>query len=89
MSHEIEATIDQVGALDQEIKALQKKRKEMVETLSGLKHGKHDGLSFVATVVEKVDWRLDTKALKVEFGDAWYNARTRQVLSRAVRTALI
>lgn len=89
MSHEIEAKIDQVGALDVEIKALQKTRKAMVESLSGLEHGKHDGLSFVATVVEKVDWRLDTKALKVEFGDDWYNARCKQSLSRAVRTALI
>lgn len=89
MSHEIEATIDQVGALDQEIKALQAKRKEMVATLSGLAHGKHDGLSFVATVVEKVDWRLDTKALKIEMGQPWYDARCKQALSRAVRTALI
>lgn len=81
--------IDQVGALDLEIKALQKTRKAMVESLSGLKHGKHDGLSFVATIVEKIDWRIDTKALKVEFGEAWYNERTKQVLSRAVRTSLI
>lgn len=89
MSHEIEATIDQVGALDQEIKALQKTRKAMVEALTGLKHGKHDGLSFVATIVEKVDWRLDTKAVKVEMGEDWYTARCKQALSRSVRTALI
>ncbi len=89
MSHEIGATIDQIGALDVKIKALQKKRKNIVESLSGLKHGKHEGLSFVATIVEKVDWRLDTKALKVEFGDDWYNARCKQSLSRAVRTAAL
>ena len=89
MSHENEATIDQIGALDLEIKALQKSRKVMVETLSGLKAGKHEGMSYLATIVEKVDWRLDTKALKIEFGEDWYSARCKQALSRAVRTSAI
>lgn len=89
MSHEIEAIIDQVGDLDHDIKALQKKRKVMVESLSGLAHGKHSGLSYVATIVEKVDWRLDTKAVKLEMGEPWYDKRSKQVPSRAVRTALI
>lgn len=89
MSHEIEAYIDQVGALDVEIKALQKKRKTMVESLLGLEHGKHSGLSYVATIVVKCDWRLDTKAVKAEMGEAWYLKRSKIVDSRAVRTALI
>lgn len=89
MSHNIAAIIDEVGTLDRKIKALQKDRKTMVEHLTGLKHGKHDGLSFVATVVEKIDWRLDTKAVKLEMGDPWYDKRCKQVSSRAVRTASI
>ena len=85
MSHETQ--IDEIGALDVEIKALQKERKVLIDGLSGLKHGKHDGLSYVATIVEKIDWRLDTKALKIEMGEPWYDKRCKQVMSRAVRTA--
>lgn len=81
--------IDQIGAVDLEIKTLQAARKALVSEITGLKAGKHDGLRFVATIVEKIDWRLDTKALRLEFGDAWYDARTKQVLSRAVRTSAI
>lgn len=87
MSHE--KIIDQIGSLDAEIKAMQAARKELVQDLSALPHGKFDGFRFVATIVEKVDWRLDTKSVRAEMGDAWYDARTKQVLSRAVRTATL
>jgi hypothetical protein len=85
----MEKIIDQIGALDLEIKALQKARKDMCLALSGLEHGAHDGLRFVATVVEKIDWRLDTKALKKEFGDAWYEKRCKLSPSRSIRTKAI
>lgn len=81
--------IDQIGALDLEIKTLQAARKTLAGELSGLKHGPHDGLIYIATIVEKVDWRLDTKALKIEQGEAWYNARCKQALSRSIRTKAI
>lgn len=89
MSKKIQALIDEVGALDVQIKGLQKERKAIAESLSGLEHGKHDGLIFVATIVEKVDWRLDTKAVKAEMGEPWYLARCKQALSRAVRTTAL
>lgn len=85
----MEKIIDQIGALDLEIKTLQAARKALVAEITGLSAGKHDGLRFVATIVEKIDWRLDTKALKVEMGDPWYDKRCKQVISRAVRTSAI
>ncbi len=81
--------IDQIGSLDAEIKTLQAARKALVLEVSGLKAGKHDGMRYVATIVEKIDWRLDTKALKIEQGEDWYNKRCKQVSSRAVRTSAI
>lgn len=85
MSNEFEATIDQIGDVDAKIKSLKKTRGELVETIAGLDAGKHSGLSYVATIVEKIDWRLDTKALKEEMGEPWYNQRCKQALSRSVR----
>jgi hypothetical protein len=87
MSHE--KIIDQIGSIAEEIKALQAARKDLITELDGLKPGKFPGFRFVATIVEKVDWRLDTKAVKAELGEDWYNARCKQVISRAVRTAAI
>jgi hypothetical protein len=87
MSHE--KIIDQIGALDTEIKGLQAARKELTTALLDLPHGKFDGFHFVATIVEKIDWRLDTKAVKIEMGEPWYDKRCKQVSSRAVRTKAI
>lgn len=89
MSQKTHAAIDEIGAIDKAIKELKSDRANLIETLSGLKAGKHSGLSYVATIVEKVDWRLDTKAVKIEMGEPWYDKRCKQVPSRAVRiTAL-
>lgn len=81
--------IDQIGAVDLEIKTLKAARAALVQEITGLKAGKHDGLVYIATIVEKIDWRLDTKALKVEQGEDWYNARCKQAMSRSVRTKAI
>lgn len=85
MTKKTSAAIDQIGEIDAKIKALKSNRADLIETISGLEAGKHEGLVYRATIVEKVDWRLDTKAVKIEMGEPWYNERCKQSLSRAVR----
>ena len=85
MSHE--KIVDQIGAIAEEIKALQAARKVLCAELEGFPAGKLPGFRFVATLVDKVDWRLDTKAVKAEMGDPWYLKRCKTVKSRSVRTA--
>ncbi len=84
-----EKIIDQIGALAAEIKALTANRKTLIESLDHLPAGSHPGFVFAATIVEKIDWRLDTKGVKAEMGDDWYNKRCKQVPSRAFRTTAL
>ncbi len=84
MSHE--KIVDQIGAIAEEIKALQAARKALCAELESFPAGKLPGFRFVATLVDKVDWRLDTKAVKIEMGEPWYDKRCKQVTSRSVRT---
>lgn len=48
-----------------------------------------EGLTHAGSIVEKVDWRIDTKAVIEEMGQDWYDKRCKQVLSRSVRIAPI
>lgn len=80
-----ETTIDFVGKLRGHIKALSTVDKAFTKFVveeTTLDHesdqgksGRLDGVKWYASVVEAVRWTLDTKALKSEFGETWYNAR--------------
>ena len=48
-----------------------------------------DGLACRLTVNQKVDWRFQTKAVKVEMGEPWYDARCSQVTSNRFLTLAI
>ncbi len=87
MSHE--KIVDQIGAISEEIKGLTAARKDLIAELESFPAGKLPGFRFVATIVEKIDWRLDTKAVKAEMGEPWYDKRCKQVKSRSVRTATL
>lgn len=43
------------------------------------------GEIFKATLIESVRWTLDTKAVKLEMGEEWAIARSKQSTSRSVR----
>lgn len=43
------------------------------------------GIHFYANIAESIRWALDTKALKAEFGDTWYDARCKQTVVRSVK----
>jgi hypothetical protein len=81
---------DALGAIRAAKKALEAIEKEAKASFDDYPGGfEAEGFLFKALIVEKIDWRLDTKALKEEMGEEWYNARCRQILSRLIRTAEI
>lgn len=43
------------------------------------------GIHYYANVTETVRWSLDSKAVKAEMGDAWYDQRCRQSVVRGVK----
>ena len=78
--------IDAIFDLDQEIKGLKERRDELAAPLKDLESGDYEGFTSIAKVVHKMDWRLDTKSLKSEMGEAWYEKRCKIVKSSSVRT---
>lgn len=88
-------TIDCAATLRDHIKELSKVEKALTLELTGdvtldreTDQGKGatiPGIAFYANVLETVRWSLDTKALKKEFGDAWYDARCKQSVIRGVK----
>jgi hypothetical protein len=43
------------------------------------------GVAFYASVTQTIRWTLDTKAVKAEMGEPWYDARCKQGLVRSVK----
>lgn len=93
LRHDVKTAQDSVEAADA-LGAIRKAKKalEAVETEAKALFEQYpggfevEGFLFKALVIEKIDWRLDTKALKEEMGEDWYNARCRQILSRSIHT---
>jgi len=54
------------------------------DTLQG-KSARLRGVDFYAQVTETIRWSLDSKAVKVEMGDEWYNKRCTQGVVRSVK----
>ncbi len=86
--------IDYAAIIRREIKALQAAEKALtlaltrdatldIETDQGAR-ADLVGIDWKATITETVIWSLDTKALKEEFGQPWYDERCRQSVRRAV-----
>lgn len=55
------------------------------ETPQGLS-ARLDGVNHYLTVAEVSRWTLDTKTVRAEMGDEWYNARCKVGMVRTVRT---
>lgn len=87
--------IDYAGRLRQHIKELTAIEKALTKTLTGDveltgeteqgKCGELPGVNFIATITEAIRWSLDTKAVKEEMGDTWYDAHCRTTPVRTVK----
>ena len=86
----IEEQIDALGACRDAAKLLKGIEGEAKASFDDVAGGTIlEGLTHRGSVVEKVDWRLNTKALKKEMGEDWYNKRCFTVTSKSVRLAPI
>ena len=74
--------IDELGRVREEIKTLEKREKELAETVKALGEGRHDGAHCSAVVAEVEAARLDTAALKAVLPEeliAKHTVTTKQV----------
>jgi hypothetical protein len=80
-----ELLADTLGDLDAKIKALQAEAKLVKTELHDRKVETVAGERFQITRTETVRWTLDQKALKEEFGEEWYNERSKQAVVESLR----
>lgn len=88
-------TIDVAATLRDHIKELSKVEKALTLELTGDVELTRDteqgnaatvpGINFYANISETVRWSLDSKAVKAEMGENWYNERCRQTIVRGVK----
>jgi hypothetical protein len=80
-----ELLADTLGDLDAKIKALQAEAKLVKTELHDRKVETVAGERFQITRTETVRWTLDQKALKEEYGEEWYNERSKQAVVESLR----
>jgi hypothetical protein len=83
-----ELLADTLGDLDAKIKALQAEAKLVKTELHDRKVETVAGERFQITRTETVRWTLDQKALKEEFGEEWYNERSKQAVVESLRITI-
>jgi hypothetical protein len=76
--------VDQLGAIKAEIAEREAREKALRDELIRRGNGEVEGADYRATVTDAVRWTLDTKAVRAEMGDAWFNARCWQALVTTV-----
>jgi hypothetical protein len=78
---------DELGAVKAQIANLQDRERSLRDELIHRRVSEIAGLAYSASITETVRWTLDTKAVKAEMGQGWYDARCRQtsVTSVAVK----
>jgi len=70
--------VDQLGGVKAAIADLEKREKGLRDELLARSVEQVEGASFGATVTQSVRWTLDTKAVKAEMGEPWYDQNCRQ-----------
>lgn len=89
------ASIDLAAQLRLHVKAIEKIEKTITKSVTSDvvcdqptpqgSSGRLDGINFYATVTHSIRWSFDSKAVRVEMGDAWYDARCKQSEVRSVK----
>src|SRR5579872_992473 len=78
------ALADELGTVKAQIADLETREKVLRDELIRRGVSAIEGAAYSATIIQSVRWTLDTKALKAERGQAWYDARCRQSLVTTV-----
>ena len=70
--------VDELGALKARIADLEARGKLLRAALVDRRTACAEGAAYSATISEAVRWTLDSKAVRAEMGDGWYDTRCRQ-----------
>src|SRR5580692_5330384 len=79
--------VDQLGTVKAEIANLETREKNLRAELLKRCVIKAEGDQYAAAVTQAVRWTLDTKAVRSEMGDGWFDRRCRQSLVTTVTVA--
>lgn len=76
--------VDELGALKARIADLEARENLLRTELIYRRSTCAEGAVYSAAIAEAVRWTLDSKAVRAEMGDAWYDARCRQSMVTTV-----
>jgi hypothetical protein len=79
--------VDQLGSVKAEIADLETREKTLRAELLRRCVIEAEGDQYAAAVIQAVRWTLDTKSVRAEMGDAWFDRRCRQSLVTTVTVA--
>ena len=69
---------DRLGGIKATIADLEKREKALRDELLARGVSQVEGSQFGALITQSIRWTLDTRALKDEMGEGWYDAHCRQ-----------
>ena len=76
--------VDRLGGVKAAIADLQNREKALRDELLSRSVPQVEGAQFGAIITQSIRWTLDTKAVKAEMGEGWWDARCRQSLVTTV-----
>jgi hypothetical protein len=79
--------VDQLGSVKAEIADLEAREKSLRAELLRRCVIEAEGAQYAVAVTQAVRWTLDTKAVRSEMGDAWFDRRCKQALVTTVTVA--
>ena len=75
---------DELGRLTTQIAELEGRRKAFREEMIRRGVAEAQGALYRATITDAVRWTIDAKAVRIEMGEPWWDARCRQSLVTTV-----
>ena len=79
--------VDQLGTVKAEIADLEAREKTLRSELLKRCVIEAEGAQYAAAVTQAMRWTLDTKSVRAEMGDAWFDRRCKQALVTTVTVA--
>src|SRR6201987_5718946 len=76
--------VDRLGGVKAAIADLQSREKALRDELLSRSVPQVEGAQLGAVITQSIRWTLDTKSVKAEMGEGWWDARCRQSLVTTV-----
>lgn len=79
------AEVDELGVLMAQLAPLQKREKELKAKLKSYGKPVLEGALFRCVVIESIEERIDSKAVRAEMGATWFSEHAKIVIKKSVR----